>query len=365
MSKSKITKFQEEAYDEPVQKPFVMKRANEWIDIAKNCPAQNSLFGDLWFENEIAVLFAETNAGKSILAVQIADSISSGVPIDPFGLSADAQMVVYFDFELSDKQFEARYSVEGREHYRFDSRLIRVEINPDAEVPCGDYTQYICEAIEACIMEVKAKVAIIDNITYLNDELEKAKDALPLMKMLKAIKKRHNLSFLILAHTPKRDRSRPLSKNDLQGSKMIINFVDSAFVIGESALGKDMRYIKHLKARNTSRMYDGTNVLGCRIEKEYNFLRFVFLETGPEKEHLSEKSKMEHGQLIEKTLELHGKGFSSRYIADVCGVSHTTINRLIKELRQRGELGKGGTSECVTDVPLFTDVPECSKGNTE
>ena len=365
MSKNKITKFQEEAYDEPVQKPFVMKRANEWIDIAKNCPAQNSLFGDLWFENEIAVLFAETNAGKSILAVQIADSISSGVPIDPFGLSADAQMVVYFDFELSDKQFEARYSVEGREHYRFDSRLIRVEINPDAEVPCGDYTQYICEAIEACIMEVKAKVAIIDNITYLNDELEKAKDALPLMKMLKAIKKRHNLSFLILAHTPKRDRSRPLSKNDLQGSKMIINFVDSAFVIGESALGKDMRYIKHLKARNTSRMYDGTNVLGCRIEKEHNFLRFVFLETGPEKEHLSEKSKMEQGQLIEKTLELHGKGFSSRYIADVCGVSHTTINRLIKELRQRGELGKGGTSECVTDVPLFTDVPECSKGNAE
>jgi len=363
--KKRISKYQEEITDEPLQKPFVMRRANDWIDIAKSNPTQDRLFGDLWFENEIAVLFAETNAGKSILAVQIADSISSGIPIDPFGLSAQTQIVVYFDFELSDKQFEARYSVEGREHYRFDSKLIRVEINPDAEVPCGDYTQYICEAIETCITEVQAKVAIIDNITYLNDELEKAKDALPLMKMLKAIKKRHNLSFLILAHTPKRDRTRPLSKNDLQGSKMIINFVDSAFVIGESALGKDMRYIKHLKARNTSRMYDGTNVLGCRIIKDHNFLRFDFLETGPEKDHLSEKSKMEHGQLIEKTLELHQKGFSSRYIADVCGVSHTTINRLIKELRQRGDLGKCGTSGSVTDVPLFTDVPDCSKERTE
>ena len=254
--KKRVLKYQEEVLDESIQKPFVMRRANEWIDLAKNCPVQERLFGDLWFENEIAVLFAETNAGKSILAVQIADSISSGIPIEPFGLSAKAQIVVYFDFELSDKQFEARYSIEGKEHYMFDSKLIRVEINPDAEVPCGDYTQYICEAIEACITEVRAKVAIIDNITYLNDELEKAKDALPLMKMLKAIKKKHNLSFLILAHTPKRDKSRPLSKNDLQGSKMIINFVDSAFVIGESALGKDMRYIKHLKARNTSRMYD-------------------------------------------------------------------------------------------------------------
>lgn len=185
------------------------------------------------------------------------------------------------------------------------------------------------------------------------------------MKMLKAIKKKHNLSFLILAHTPKRDKSRPLSKNDLQGSKMIINFVDSAFVIGESALGKDMRYIKHLKARNTSRMYDGGNVLSCRIVKDYNFLRFDFLETGPEKEHLLEKSRMEQGKLIEKTLELHQKGFSSRYIADVCGVSHTTINRLIKELRQRGELEKSGTLESVTAVPLFTDVPESSNGNEE
>ena len=363
--KKRVLKYQEEVLDESIQKPFVMRRANEWIDLAKNCPVQERLFGDLWFENEIAVLFAETNAGKSILAVQIADSISSGIPIEPFGLSAKAQIVVYFDFELSDKQFEARYSIEGKEHYMFDSKLIRVEINPDAEVPCGDYTQYICEAIEACITEVRAKVAIIDNITYLNDELEKAKDALPLMKMLKAIKKKHNLSFLILAHTPKRDKSRPLSKNDLQGSKMIINFVDSAFVIGESALGKDMRYIKHLKARNTSRMYDGGNVLSCRIVKDHNFLRFDFLETGPEKEHLSERSKMEHSQLIEKTLELHQKGFSSRYIADVCCVSHTTINRMIKELRQRGELGKSGTSESVTSVPLFTDVPESSNGNKE
>lgn len=173
--KKRVLKYQEEVIDESIQKPFVMRRTNEWIDLAKNCPVQERLFGDLWFENEIAVLFAETNAGKSILAVQIADSISSGIPIEPFGLSAKAQIVVYFDFELSDKQFEARYSIEGKEHYMFDSKLIRVEINPDAEVPCGDYTQYICEAIEACITEVRAKVAIIDNITYLNDELEKAR----------------------------------------------------------------------------------------------------------------------------------------------------------------------------------------------
>ena len=36
------------------------------------------------------------------------------------------------------------------------------------------------------------------------------------MKRLKDIKQKHNFSFLILAHTPKRNSSRPLSKNDLQ-----------------------------------------------------------------------------------------------------------------------------------------------------
>ena len=52
---------------------------------------------------------------------------------------------------------------------------------------------------------------------------------------MKALKSKYGLSILVLAHTPKRDSGKPLGRNDLQGSKMIINFCDSAFAIGESA----------------------------------------------------------------------------------------------------------------------------------
>jgi hypothetical protein len=43
---------------------------------------------------------------------------------------------------------------------------------------------------------------------------------------------------------------RPLSANDLQGSKMLINFCDSAFAIGKSSNDKDLRYLKQIKQRS-------------------------------------------------------------------------------------------------------------------
>ena len=344
------------------ESPFISKSANEWMHEAREKPIQRKLFGDLWFENELAILFAETNAGKSILAVQIADSISRGYAIPPFGMDADKQRVVYFDFELSEKQFEKRYSMNGTEHYIFDEDLIRVENNPYADYPEGDYASFICDSIEECTLHFNAKVAIIDNITYLNDELEKSKDALPLMKLLKNIKLKHNLSILILAHTPKRDLSRPLNKNDLQGSKMIMNFIDSAFVIGESAKEKSMRYIKHLKSRNSSLVYCSENVLSCKIVMDYNFLKFVFLEECKESEHLVEKVRMEQEKLIETTKDLHSKGYGSRFIADVVGVSHSTINRLIRELKSKDELipVESGTFRSNADCSNVPDVPACS-----
>jgi hypothetical protein len=47
-------------------------------------------------------LFADTNVGKSILAVQVADQISRGTYVDGrLKTESDAQKVVYFDFELT------------------------------------------------------------------------------------------------------------------------------------------------------------------------------------------------------------------------------------------------------------------------
>ena len=224
------------------------KKANEWMEEAKLRPNPKKLFGTFWFEYEVCILFADTNVGKSILAMQISNSISKGEKIEGFELEIESQKVLYFDFELSDKQFQIRYTNDENQTFDFDENLIRVEINSDSifeeNIPFEDT---LVNSIITLIENTNAKILIIDNLTYLSSENEKAKDALPLMKKLKQIKNKYGLSLLILAHTPKRDASKGITKNDLSGSKMLMNFCDSSFAIGESFQKNGLRYLKQIK----------------------------------------------------------------------------------------------------------------------
>jgi RecA-family ATPase len=175
---------------------LLVKDANEWIAEAKERPIPNMLFDEFWREGEVCILFADTNVGKSILAVQIAESISSGNPIKGFKMESPKTRVILFDFELSDKQFESRYSENYTNHYSFDKNFKRVEINPDAEIPEHEtFETYLCQCLEAIILKTGAKILIVDNITYLKNETEKAKDAASLMKMLKMLKNKY-FSFI-------------------------------------------------------------------------------------------------------------------------------------------------------------------------
>lgn len=310
---------------------FTLKPMNEWIEEAKNRPIPNMLFSELWYENEICILFADTNLGKSILSLQISNSISKGISINGFKNEVQAQKVLYFDFELSDKQIENRYSNNYAEHYKFDIKLIRVEINPDQEIPAKfkDFEEFLCSSLETKIIETQAKIIVIDNLTYLKNDTEKAKDALPLMKFLNKIKKKYGLSILVLAHTPKRDSSKPLSKNDLSGSKMLINFCDSCFAIGESVQRNGLRYIKQIKQRNTELIYDTENVIICTIEKQFNFLKFVFDSYDNEIEHLKPRNNSEQ---ISEIIKLKNQGLSNVQIGTQLGISEGTVRNKIKKV---------------------------------
>ena len=280
---------------------FSVRTANRWIEQAKVRPIPKMLFGELWFEGELCILFADTNLGKSILAVQIGNSISNGEPIRAFKLEAEKQKILYYDFELSEKQFENRYSINFDQHYIFDDYFYRAEIDTEKSDYKGfgfeTFELFLHYSLEKSIIETDAKILIIDNITYLKNETEKAKDALPLMKHLKALKNKYGLSILALAHTPKRDLSKPITRNDLQGSKMLINFCDSSFSIGESSLDKSTRYLKQIKQRNTEQIYDAENVCVCQIIKPNNFLQFEFLNFGTEREHLKVISESERNEI--------------------------------------------------------------------
>ncbi len=309
---------------------FNVKPMNQWIEEAKNRPIPKMLFSELWYENEICILFADTNLGKSILALQISNMLSKGVSIIGFKMEITAQKVLYFDFELSDKQIENRYSDQYSGHYIFSSNLLRVEINPEQEIPLEFkyFDEFLCHSLEKAIIDQNAKIIVIDNLTYLKTDTEKAKDALPLMKFLNSIKKKYNLSILVLAHTPKRDASKPLTKNDLSGSKMLMNFCDSCFAIGESAQETGLRYIKQIKQRNTELLYDTQNIIVCKIVKETNFLEFAFVGFENEMDHLKPRNNEEQ---LNDILALKKQGLPNTQIAEKLGISEGTVRNKIKK----------------------------------
>ncbi|ASU34940.1 AAA family ATPase [Mucilaginibacter xinganensis] len=309
---------------------FTIENGNRWLELARREPEAKMLLGELWHQNELCMLFADTNIGKSVLAVQIGEAIARGQDIAPFACQAPPARVLYIDFELSQAQFGLRYS-NGDADHRFSENFFRAQYNFTADPPPNiDENDLLIAAIEYKVNQCKASVLIIDNITCLRGGTENSAVALALMKSLKALKTEHNLSILVLAHTPKRrNATQPISADDLHGSKLLINFADSAFAIGKSTLDPDLCYLKQVKQRNTRQRYGADNVCLCRIQKPGAFLHFAFEGHSPERLHLLTRTATDRRELAHKITALSAAGYSQRDIADRLNISLTTVNRLL------------------------------------
>ncbi|MGY3212058.1 AAA family ATPase [Mucilaginibacter sp. HD30] len=315
---------------------FIIKPAAAWVSAGADAHAPDKLFGDFWYRGELCILFADTNVGKSILAVQIGNALSSGEPIPVLGATLPAEPVLYFDFELSTAQFEGRYSSRMQSRYPFNKNFYRVVLNPDAQgiERFKNYADYMNNALENIIITTKARTLILDNITCLRSGTHAAESAISLMRNLQAIKNKYNLSILVLAHTPKRNPAKPITRNDLQGSKMLINFADSAFALGESKTANGQRYIKQIKQRSGNEYYGAANVCLCRITKPGNFLQFEVEGFDHETAHLLHYSEDQRRYTEEKVERLHKQGVSFRNIAEQTAVSLATVFRMVKRLEK-------------------------------
>ncbi|MCQ2176232.1 MAG: helicase, partial [Bacteroidales bacterium] len=55
---------------------LTLRTANRTLQEAKMRPDPVDLYHELWYEGEVCCLFADSNLGKSIYAVQMADEIA-------------------------------------------------------------------------------------------------------------------------------------------------------------------------------------------------------------------------------------------------------------------------------------------------
>ncbi len=318
---------------------FTVEKGSRWMELARREPKAKMLFGELWHQGELCMLFADSNIGKSVLAVQIGESIARGRSIAPFPCQAPPARVLYIDFELTRAQFGLRYS-NGDDDHIFSDNFYRAEYNfiPDPP-PNVDENALLIAAIEYKVRMTKATVLIIDNITCLRGGTENSVVALSLMKSLKTLKTDHKLSILVLAHTPKRrNPTQPISADDLHGSKLLINFADSAFAIGKSTTGNHLCYLKQIKQRNTRQRYGDDNVCLCRIQKPGTFLHFKFEGYSAEHHHLQTRTAAARQQLAKKVAALTAGGLSQREISKQLGIGLGTVNRLIEcaDVQMRG-----------------------------
>ena len=168
-----------------------VRTANKCLLDAQNQPVPRKLYGEVMYEGDLTLLYADTNVGKSILAVQIAEAISK------------TDKVLYLDLEQSDKQFQKRYSEDYQNMYSFNNNLYRIDFTQYFSIPEGySYDDYFSESLRLLIETTDAKIIIIDNMTKLiSSDTDKAQAAKPLMDRLIDLKREYGLTLLLLEHS--------------------------------------------------------------------------------------------------------------------------------------------------------------------
>ena len=301
--------------------------AKSIVDNPKYLESPKPVFGTFLFQNELGILFGDTNSAKSILAVDIGISYSSHVGYWGENAMTDSSIngkVLYYDLEQSTRQFARRYIMAPFVAGQFERISFSI-----MEYGNADVEQLILE-IESRMEVDVPQLIIVDNVQCVlaqNLSITKVKHFMQKLKMLKELNPL--LTILIVAHTIKRDLKRPPTQNSMAGSKVIANFADSNFGISDSTVSSSTRYIKQLKAREVPRMEE---VAVCNISND-PYLHLEFLDFEEEKDHLEKSMARRTSQLDDlvrhRIIDLHEEGDSIRDIASELGISKSHVHRVI------------------------------------
>lgn len=301
--------------------------APDWLAYAATLPTPPKLFGSLWREGELGIMFSDMGAGKTMLGFQAAVGIATGkAAMGILGSDAVPQMVLYCDFELQVKQWENRFRNENTGAvYNLPGNIIRADLDlTNFDFLNNNLQESVLDEIVKIIKETGIRIIIIDNLTYITDTSE-IKTALRFMQKLNTLKKQHHLSILVLGHTPKRDLHEPITENSLSGSKKIMDLADSAFAIGKSFRSPNERYIKQIKERWSKKEYHAGNVISCEIVFENDFLQFRFIGFCDEKDHLQKYNAFDtRNEDIYEYLKTH----TQKEAAEQWGISERQIRNI-------------------------------------
>lgn len=358
--------------------------------LTKNPPEKTE---DLWRglirRGELDILYGDTNIGKSIMSHQILCDILRNHP-EETGL--------YFDIEMTDSQLMDRYFNENNgSFYNWPENMLYA--NCDVQEEKKDLTKneilkelnsedvYIDKPLKQTINRIcvtlsqrpNLKYIVIDNLSALETEAEKASEAIKLISWLKKLKNLLKITVLLVAHTPKIDRTLPMDQNMLAGSKKIAALVDGMIAMNKVANSTSDTYLKHTKNRgkNSKEYNRETQVLRFTLEDQNGFPYFqyrgieyesVLLPEGNVFKKADTVAKLKEAEAelntVRRSLILHysNEGLSTRKISEKLkefGFLHNTgkdkIGLDLKEIGLQTAMSTSAPEEIQEPVSPFED----------
>ena len=283
----------------------------------------NNLYGTWVVEGEVTVIAGDTNAGKSSVTYQMGLDAASGK--NTLGFPAPTKPVVdevvYIDTELSITQLGQRFggiTISDRMKY--------------IDATAWDLERILSE-IETISKEWNKKkvLFILDSITVAATGSITAKVAKELMKRLKLICGRYNVTVITLMHTRKRDKSKPIEMQDLAGSAKLTDLADN--VLAMAKCNATEVYVKVLKSRSNA-IPDKVRHFEIRSD---GYLHLEFIRECEEEDLLAQGKSKLTPEVEQEILTLRGKGYSVRKIADHMKLSKSAIDRVVQKHKDSGE----------------------------
>ncbi|MCQ2267850.1 MAG: AAA family ATPase [Bacteroidaceae bacterium] len=262
-------------------------QAHSLNEVLKVCKPSVPLVGNLIRSGERVVLFSFTGQGKSILAMQWAIELASGVkssiqPSNDETQLTRKQLVVVYDAEQEADDLYLRY---GKRGYVFPENLTHI----------GGFT---FSSSEELLLDIKTRVSgfgsdgviIIDNITAIcpSFSAERAREFYCGLKAIQAEAQNRSITitFIIVGHTTKSQDWQALTESDLAGSVNLSNFATSIFALGPTKW-PDTKLLKQLKGRKVGTK---STVSILQIQEE-PYLHFEYLREEDEAAALKPKPK--------------------------------------------------------------------------
>lgn len=277
---------------------------------------QKCYLGQFLFRGDFCIFFGSNNTGKSFFAYQLAQAIAEGKSFFEIGnyieghpskqnkyyeLRNDnpAETVIYLDFESRPEQLTLRYcNRKTRNHFQFSDNILPL-FPMVRSIP--NKMAFIDKLNADIPVKYKgAKVLIIDNLSAISVKGEESTFAGELMAKIKDLQDKHDLTVVILAHTPKCREGKPITKDDLAGSANFSNLIDSLFAIGKTSIGTNLRYIKQLKTKLSEYYFDDDRVIVIDLQSNLNgFTGYQFTGYESEQEIIKAVEKTEKQQEFE------------------------------------------------------------------